>query len=110
MGVEIFRSSSHKVQFFTEVYGINPMKVELLEMGADDDLIPTDSSKVRKEFCSSLGLDFQTKFIVTGGKIDETKKIENVLKGFKSAGLDDCIKLVVFGLPNENFNVRLIDW
>lgn len=89
-----------RVRFFTEVYDINPTKVELLEMGADDDLIPTDTNKVRKDFCSSLGLDFQTKFIVTGGKIDGTKKIENVLEGFGNAALDNSIKLVVFGLPN----------
>lgn len=85
-----------RVDFLVNVYGLPKEKVELLVMGADDELIEKASSKesietLRKKY-RILTEDF---LIVTGGKIDKWKiqilTLMKVVKKLKN------VKLLIFG-------------
>lgn len=85
-----------RVDFLNEVYGIPRDSVELLLMGADDDLLieaVSGASSLRKRLDISEG-DF---IIVTGGKIDFAKQeVLNLMRAIKQLNYQH-VKLLVFG-------------
>ena len=87
-----------RVDFLIKVYKIPKEKVELLVMGADDEKVfeaknPTVRKSIRKKYNISQS-DF---LIMTGGKIDRSKKQTLLLmKAIKELNKDN-IKLIVFG-------------
>ena len=88
-------------EFLENVYKVPLSKIELLEFGADDTLYKlSDKAIVRKTLCQKHGIDQDNFILVTGGKIDERKKIHILLKAFCESDLVG-VKLIVFGEPNE---------
>ena len=87
-----------RVDFLRDVYKLPESKLELLVIGADDEmvssaLVPAKISETRKR----LGVSESDFLIVTGGKIDmhkqQTLLLMKAVNRFSSAG----VKLVVFG-------------
>tara|TARA_B110000211_G_C14093037_1_gene560506 strand:- start:4395 stop:5561 length:1167 start_codon:yes stop_codon:yes gene_type:complete len=86
-----------RATFFEEVYGIDKHKIDVLVMGYDDS---EDFQRPREEIKESTRAKFNIAdddfLIVTGGKIDERKKIHHLIKVISELNLTN-IKLLVFG-------------
>jgi 1,2-diacylglycerol 3-alpha-glucosyltransferase len=87
-----------RVDFMREMYGVNNKKLDLLLLGADDELVEktivkTNTSDIRK-ICGVEKEDF---FIITGGKIDKNKTQILTLMDAINKIENKNIKLVVFG-------------
>lgn len=98
-----------RCSFIHEMYGIDNNKIDLLVMGADDELLNEGLSK-RYETRKSLGIKDDEFVILTGGKIDahktETLTLMDVVNDSK-----EKIKLIVFGSVStelkDKFNEKL---
>lgn len=96
-----------RCDFLINVYGAPTDKVELLVMGADDDLLTKAEQKVdytRKKY-NILNDDF---LIVTGGKIDKFKTQTILLMEAVKNIDNNKLKLIVFG-PVENDLKKRVD-
>jgi len=93
--------------FLRDVYKVPASKIELLELGADDSLYNlNEKSQKRTLFFQEHGLDQDDFIIITGGKIDERKKIHLLLDTFVSLEMKG-VKLVIFGEPNDDMILPL---
>lgn len=93
-----------RVDFLAEMYGLPREKIELLEMGADDEKVQkaADKSKIsnlRKKY----GIKESDFLIMTGGKIDQAKQQTLLLmEAVKELSNKFPVKLIVFGsVSNE---------
>ncbi|OUQ27971.1 hypothetical protein B5E77_03910 [Lachnoclostridium sp. An131] len=102
-----------RVEFFHEMYHIPRNKLELLLMGADDNLVDevkADSS--RQAIRNKYGFTKKDIVLVTGGKIDQNKiAVLELMDAVKETS--ENIKLLIFGsvsLELANiFNSKLVD-
>lgn len=85
-----------RVDFFKQIYGLDETKVDLLVLGLDDTEIDfSKKNEIRSKIRKSLGLE--DKFvIITGGKIDQRKKIEVLLEAVNQLK-NDTVHLILFG-------------
>jgi len=94
-----------RCDFLRDAYKINPSKIELLQMGIDDEVF---SKKMQENKGSKLRIKYKLKndfVIVTGGKIDLLKNIHLVMKAFNKISKEILsIKLLVFGTVNPEMN------
>ncbi|ANS84202.1 hypothetical protein VSVS12_00385 [Vibrio scophthalmi] len=89
-----------RASFFSEMYGINPNKVGLLYMGADDSSFNLeDKFSIRKNFRQKYKIGENDLCIAFGGKIDKRKNLSELLAVFESLENNVNIKLIVFGQP-----------
>ena len=87
-----------RVAFITELYKVPKEKVELLVMGADDELVAqANDEKNRLEIRKKLGYKQDDFLIVSGGKIDKWKKQTILLMDAVNRMSNPHIKLLVFG-------------
>lgn len=93
-----------RVDFLAEMYDLPRDKIELLEMGADDEKVQmaADKNKIsnlRKKY----GIKDSDFLIVTGGKIDQAKQQTLLLmEAAKELSYKFPVKLIVFGsVSNE---------
>ena len=98
-----------RAQFFSEVYGIDKSKVDVLVMGYDDSEIDKKdpqviTTKIREKF-NIKNSDF---LIITGGKIDERKKIHVLIESLIELNLPN-VKLLVFGTPTPEMDEKIKD-
>ena len=92
-----------RVKFIRDVYGINPKKIELLELGADDSSFDIEQKdNLRKKFRKREGIDEDDFVIFTGGKIDRRKNIHLLLEAVNNLKEHKKIKLLIFGLPDTD--------
>lgn len=96
-----------RVDFFKTMYNIPTAKLELLVMGIDDNLV--DFSR-KTEICNSmresLNISDSDFVIVTGGKIDERKKIHTLMRAVRNINQKN-IKLIIFGTPDEKMKYEV---
>lgn len=82
-------------QYAEEYYRISPEKTDVLIMGADDDKIDfAHRAAIREEIRNRYQVSDDDFLVVTGGKIDEKKKIHLLME---ACGNRERIKLLVFG-------------
>jgi len=97
-----------RVDFLMEIYKLPKEKVELLVMGAEDDKVQqARSEKVKREVRDALGIGPEDFLIVTGGKIDATKKHIFLLMEAVHEIPDKTVKLIVFGSIAEDLKDSL---
>ena len=91
-----------RVDFLKEMYKIPKEKVDLLIMGAEDDLLSYDSHLLfRKMIRDKYLIKDEDLVFITGGKIDKKKNIHNLISVFERIN-NPYVKLVVFGsIDNE---------
>lgn len=92
-----------RVDFLLNVYNLPPSKVELLPLGADDDLVLKMSDpKIRKDLRTKLKISDDQILIISGGKIDHNKP--QTLKLMRAINIicDKAVCLMVFGSVEEN--------
>jgi len=89
-----------RVEFLKNIYNIPKEKIELLVMGVDDDKVNNLNGKnesIRKKY----GIEEDDFLIVTGGKINDSKR-QTLLLMEAVKTINDKIKLIVFGsISNE---------
>ena len=87
-----------RVDFLVNMYSLPKEKVELLVMGADDELVEKSSlPEVKKRIREQYNIKEDDFLIVTGGKIDQWKKQTLLLMDAVKQFTDSKIKLIVFG-------------
>lgn len=87
-----------RVDFLIDMYHLPREKVELLVMGADDEMVKTASNPaVRKEMREKYGFSDSDFLIVNGGKIDQWKKQTLLLMDAVNQIENSSIRLLVFG-------------
>lgn len=90
-----------RVQFLTDIYRLDPARIEFLPLGVDDTVV--DLSKrdmIRHRIRERYGLTDSDFVVVCGGKIDKRKKISNLMLAVREME-ETRIKLIVFGSPND---------
>lgn len=97
-----------RVDFLSDVYGIDKKKCDLLVMGADDDAVlkakkPEVRAEVRRQF-KIADSDF---LIVTGGKIDAFKTQTLLLMQAVKLIPNQKVKLLVFGSIEEQLKEKV---
>lgn len=87
-----------RVDFLIQEYRLPKEKVELLVMGADDELVQQASEpQVRQAVRQQYGIAEDDFVVMTGGKIDRNKPQVLLLMEAVNQLSDDKIKLLVFG-------------
>jgi len=98
-----------RARFFEEVYGIDKSKIDVLVMGYDDSQVFEKSQEeIKKNIRSQLNVRKGDFLIVTGGKIDERKKIHDLIQVISELNLTN-IKLLVFGMPTPEMEEKIKD-
>jgi 1,2-diacylglycerol 3-alpha-glucosyltransferase len=88
-----------RVDFLRDVYGISGSKVELLVLGADHSVVDVDRRKeIREAYRKKLGVGMDEFLLISGGKIDRRKNIQNLIEAVKSIDYPN-VKLLLFGTP-----------
>lgn len=86
-----------RVDFLTDVYKVPKEKVSFLPMGADDDLLQTVTPAAIENFRKQHDIAPEDLLIVTGGKIDYSKRgVLELMRAVKALS-DRDIRLIVFG-------------
>lgn len=110
-----------RVNFYREVYDLPAHKIELLVMGADQTIIDLNKREnIREEVRKNIGLHENDFIVLTGGKIEQRKNIQNLLAAFNKFEKAD-LKLIIFGTPTEdlkhifndyrnNKNISILNW
>lgn len=106
--------NKRNIQYIDRVYGVTPWrkqyaedyfripsdKTDVLIMGADDEKIDfVHRQEIRCHIRTEQGIAENDFLIVTGGKIDEAKKIHLLMEAVKDA---DRVKLLIFGQLRDN--------
>jgi len=87
-----------RVDFLVDVYKLPKEKVELLVMGADDELVETAKEPdVRRNLRKKYGIAPDDFLIMTGGKIDLAKRQTLLLMQAVQSIPSERVKLIVFG-------------
>ena len=98
-----------RVNFIKEVYGIPEKKVELLVMGADDSMYDLNNSEIiQHNIRKKHNINHDDFLIVSGGRMDSTKKIEILMEAITKIPISN-IKLLVFGTPHYSLKQRIAD-
>ena len=83
------------------VYGVPEAKTDVLIMGADDEELDfPHRSEIRARIRQQYGIGDDEFLVVTGGKIDEKKKIHLLMDAVNRM---TGVKLIVFGIPTKDF-------
>ncbi|NMA23713.1 MAG: glycosyltransferase family 4 protein [Spirochaetales bacterium] len=97
----IWGVTPNRCDFLREVYKVPTGKIGLLPMGADSKKINFDNKdKIRKKIRKMHLLEENDFVIISGGKIDERKKIHNLIEAVNQLN-HPRIKLLLFGTPNQ---------
>ncbi len=109
-----------RVDFLKQVFMVNPVKVDLLVMGGDEKCIDYDHADIyRSQLRKKCHIEEQDLLIVTGGKLDRYKNIQNLIKAVKNL---EGVHLAIFGSPDEEMkkifekeistvkNVTMLGW
>lgn len=98
-----------RVNFLIQMYGLPSNKVELLVMGADDELVEYGNSiETQNETYKKYKISKEDFLIVTGGKIDKAKiQVFDLIEAIKEIG-EEKIKLVIFGPIVEELREKML--
>lgn len=100
-----------RVDFLKEMYKIPKDKVELLVMGADDDMVNEVQSENKcNQIRTQYGITDTDFLIITGGKIDHAK--EQVIKLLDAIKTLNCpkIKCIVFGSIVDDMKEKVLSF
>lgn len=110
-----------RVNFLRKVYNVPKNKSDLLIMGGDDTLIDYENkTQIRAAFRCKYNIPPDHMVFITGGKLSSGKKIDELLKAFKTIN-NLKVSLVIFGafpeicratqeICKNTENVHFIGW
>jgi len=95
----VFGVTPWRKRYAEDYFKISSDKVDVLLMGADDEKLDLSGrAQIRKHIREQYNIADEDFLIVTGGKIDEKKKIHILME---ACGEMDHVKLLVFGSLSE---------
>lgn len=98
--LKVYGVTPWRKQYAEEYYKISPEKTDVLIMGADDEMIDfSERDNIRREIRGRYAVADGDFLVVTGGKIDEKKKIHVLMEAL---GGKEKIKLLVFGNVSDD--------
>lgn len=98
-----------RVDFLRDLYGIDPKKVELLVMGANDELVAeARTEEIKCSIREQYGIKRDDFLIMTGGKIDMAKTQTLLLMKAVGQIADGKFRLIVFGSVVEELKEELM--
>ena len=101
---KVYGVTPWRKQYAEDYYRIDPAKTDVLIMGADDECIHLDRREaIRSRVRAESGIAEDAFLIVTGGKMNETKKIHLLLE---ACAQREDVELLVFGTPSEDMKPR----
>jgi glycosyltransferase involved in cell wall biosynthesis len=107
--VKFFGVTPLRAKFFEEVYGIDKNKIDVLVMGYDDsEDFKRPQAEIKKSIRAKFDIAEDDFLIITGGKIDERKKIHDLIHAFSELNLPN-IKLLVFGTATPDMEDKIKD-
>lgn len=99
---KIFGTLPVRVSFLQEMYNLPSGKLEVLNLGADDNEFDLSMKKsIRKEIRNHFGIKETDTVLISGGKIELEKNIHLIIQALIEIGRTD-IKLLLFGNPSYN--------
>jgi glycosyltransferase involved in cell wall biosynthesis len=99
-----------RVKYLQEVYKLDPIKTGLLTMGGDEEKIDWKNKQIiRKKIRKEHDIDSKDFLLVTGGKIDRRKNIHLLMKAIQDIKYEH-IKLLIFGVPDDDMNALFIEY
>lgn len=98
---KVYGVTPWRQQYAQEVFGVSPEKTDILIMGADDDRLDfAHRDTMRSELRQKYSVRDDEFLIVTGGKIDQKKKIHLLMDAVKDL---DNVKLLICGTATAEF-------
>jgi len=92
-----------RCDFLKNAYQIPKDKIELLELGIDDELLKDkNQNKIKQNFLLNYNLSISDFIVVAGGKIDEKKNIHLLMQAINELDMPN-VKLVLFGTVVPEF-------
>lgn len=92
-----------RVDFLIKVFGAPKDKVSLLVMGGDEDKIDwSNRDNIRKQVRRQYGIPEAAFLIITGGRIDKTKNIDQLIEAVLNLKNGEKLYLLVFGNPQQD--------
>lgn len=92
---KIYGVTPWRKQYAIENYGVPANKTDILIMGADDEKIPfSERDKIRTKIREENKIKDNDFLIVTGGRIDQRKKIHYLMQAVNRL---NNVKLIIFG-------------
>ena len=97
-----------RVDFLANMYGLPREKIELLIMGADDELVEAAAApEIRKNIREKYGIAQDDFLVMTGGKIDAFKTQTLLLMEAVQKLNNPKVKLIVFGSVTPELKERV---
>ncbi|WP_286966412.1 MULTISPECIES: glycosyltransferase family 4 protein [Arsenicicoccus] len=91
-----------RVAFLEKVYGLPSTRIQLLPLGADDEVVDKITARSVSELRESFSLPRGRKLMVTGGKVDENKReMLDFLRAFRQS--PEEWDLAVFGTVIDEY-------
>lgn len=104
---KVYGVSPERSTILREVFKIDKEKIDLLPAGADDEKIKfKEKSTIRSIIREKNNISQEDFLIVTGGKIDENKKIDTLMSAVAKIN-NPQIKLLVFGESAEHIKSKI---
>lgn len=107
---KVYGTTSWRVRFAQDFYGIPKNKIDILVMGVDSDTHPADIDQVCKAIRTELNITKDTFVFITGGKLDKRKSTIEAMQAFHKIDKED-IKFIIFGSVaddiKDEFNLLL---
>ncbi|MCR5309716.1 MAG: glycosyltransferase [Bacilli bacterium] len=92
---KVYGVTPWRSQYAIDFFGIPSKKVDLLLMGADDEVLTSiNKEKVKQNIRNKYGISKEEFLIVTGGKMDSKKSIISLLKACSKL---EKVRLLIFG-------------
>lgn len=90
-----------RCDFLRKMYNVPSYKIELLVMGADDNMIDFSKKNQKRQIIrNALKISKNDFVLVTGGKIDERKNIHLLMQAVNELKFEN-VKLILFGTPEK---------
>lgn len=106
----IYGVTPWRCEYLTDYYDIPPERIELLVMGADDEMIDFKRrNEIRKKIREKHKINENDFLIISGGKIDSKKNIHLLAEAVNEIN-NDRVKLIAFGNPNQAMSYLLNDY
>ncbi|MCD8013371.1 MAG: glycosyltransferase family 4 protein [Lachnospiraceae bacterium] len=100
-----------RVEFLKNIYHVDPQKVSLLVMGADDELVEQALLKDNiRSFRNKYEINETDFLIVSGGKIDKAKWQTLLLLEAVAKNKDEKLRLIIFGSVDESIKDRFMQY
>jgi glycosyltransferase involved in cell wall biosynthesis len=93
-------------QFMVDVHKIPADKIEIVPLGVDENIFKFDT-KVRARVRTELGLDDKTPLILTAGRLDRAKKMDQLIRAFEKVIKRENAQLIIIGTGDETIEREL---